>query len=396
MFVVFDVNACIALLFGSLWLLAPSAVVKTFGSPPPSAISSKDSSSSSPTRLSTEAQDFLARPVDRNAFAKGLSLIKNRNDSALSRRLGLDKMHGARRAMDAAQLRAFRDEAAAVAQNPQEPPDLSAQAISAMASANLLLLERGAISPEEARRDAPFLMKVAQDRGKDHRVRGRAVRALSDLRIAEAAPILQQILSDPANFDNPEIARNGCIALARLNPEKAQPLICNIMSQTREQAIFGSGAFALGQLKTPDAVAALVRLQGRFPDSGSCAGALSEMGEVILAVLKNPGAPQLIPAIQATRHLWKKSQREQFIPLLHKLLRTAPPAARAQAVERLLDATSAFDFAKENQELEAILGLITDQPDLDAYARRIRQRLSARPLVPTGQTIPVPPASQVN
>lgn len=389
-------NVSMSLLWGLLLLCVPAAAVNTYSAPLPSALSSKNSVTSPSTPLSAEVQDFLAHPVDKNAFARGLFLIKNRNDSDRSRKLALDKMHGARKLMDAGQLRALRDETTALAKDPQAPPSLSAQAIGVMASANLLLLERGAISLEESKQEAPFLMNVVQDPGRDLEVRGRAIRALSDLKITEAIPVLQQLLSNPANHNHPEVARAGCIALGRLSPDKALPVITNLMSQTREQSVFGSGAFALGQMKTAKAMAALVKLKGRFPSSGSCDAALAEMEDVILAELKTPGAPELSSAILATSQLWKKSQRERYVPLLHGLLKTAPPALRAQVVEQLLTAASALDFAEESRECTVILGLIANQPDLNRYAERIRQRLTARPLAPTGKTIPVPPSANVN
>lgn len=357
---------------------------------------SNSSRATLPAPISTEARDFLERPWDVNSLEQGVQFVKDRKKSVSERQLILDRIRGSRRKMDANQLRRFRSEVASLAKDPQEDPALAAQAIGAMTSLNLLMAEKGEITLAQAKQDAPFLIDVAKDPKRDRDMRGRAIRALTDLKVTEAVPVLQGMLADPSNDNIPEVARNGSIALARLNPENALLPIVRVMSHTSDRSVFGSAAFALGQLRTPESMAALVKLKDRFPDSDSCQTALGGMDEVIFAVLKNPQDPNLVEAIRAAGGLWNKSQRERAVPLLRALLRLAPPAARAESTDQLIKMAEMLDFQSGNRELEAILALINDQTVLTGYADRIRQRLEAKPLVIMDQGIPVPSTPELD
>lgn len=366
---------------GLLLLLAPARAGGAPAAPRPA----------SGNGMTSAAQALLARPVDAPAFTEGLALLQSRSEPAHARRMVLEKMHGARRGLDSRQARALLDAATALARDGAESPTLAAQAIDTMASLNLLLLERGELTPAQTRQEAPFLMTVAGDAGRAREMRGRALRALADLKAGEAVPLLRRLLADPAADGQPEVTRNGSLALARLSPETALEPLTALMRRTADRSVFGSAAFAVGQLRTADAMAALAGLQDRFPDSDSCAAALAELEAPILAVLANPADPRLEAAIRASANLWKQGQRERLVPLLHGLLATAPAAARAAAVERLLGAAGALDPAAENRELRAILAQIAGQPELGVQTGQIRRRLAAKPLEPTGQTIPAPP-----
>ena len=137
-------------------------------------------------------------------------------------------------------------------------------------------------------------------------------------------------------------------------------------------------------------MSALVENARRFPDSASCDAALVNMDRVIIQTLKRSDNPAVIQAIQATEHLWKDGQREEYVPALQALLNVGPLAVKRTSCARLVDAASRLPFAQEKQELSVVLAMIELSPELADYAEKIRLRLSATVLVPATASEVVP------
>jgi hypothetical protein len=253
--------------------------------------------------------------------------------------------------------------------------------------------ENGHLTRLQAKKESAFLEGVAKDTARDPFLRANAINALGILKIDEAAPTIRGMLKDRVNLNDPYVARPACLALWRIEGEKSLTAERDILQSTEEVSVYGTAAFALGQIKVPESMAALVNSASRFPDSGSCDAALVEMEGVVLQVLGTPDHANLIQAIGATRHLWKDGQSDHYIPLLRQLLSTAQLEGKKAALDRLLDYAGTLDFQMEKALLETTLPLIAKQPELDGYRERIQQRLSATVVAPTGATVPTPSQS---
>lgn len=350
-----------------------------------------DKANSRNSQLSGEAREFLTRRWEAVSLEQGLSLLQNRRESIGSRKLVLDKLHSKRRELDSESLKRLHNQVILIAEDNTEFPEISAEAIRFMASLIGLMEEKGQITKSDVKQDISFLIEVARDQGRDVRLRGSAIRALGDLQVQEARPLLRELLADQSNLNRPEIARNACISIWRLEGKEAVVPISEVLSRTEDPSIFGTAAFSLGQIKTVESMVNLVKNSDRFPDSASCDAALVDMEDTILDVLKNPQDENLIHAIYATRYLWREGQRERYVPQLRMLLSTAPILARKVALEQLLEVASTLKFEDEKRELESILAEIVNQTELSQYTEQIKKRLSAVVLKPTDRTIPVPP-----
>lgn len=106
------------------------------------------------------------------------------------------------------------------------------------------------------------------------------------------------------------------------------------------------------------------------------------MAEVICDALQGIDEQKVSYGIRATRHLWREQQRQKYIPLLRRLLRTASLDTRKAALERLLEKASTLEFEQEKRRLVPTLEAIVDQPEFAKYQQQIRQRLSAELLTP--------------
>jgi len=344
----------------------------------------------SQAQVSERSRALLTRSWDEAAFQEWLAIATDQNEDDPSRGLALEVLHSNRLKMRAEEKKQFLQGVTTIAKNRMESRVLSAQAIRVMSSMALTMQELGDISDLEAKQESPFLLNAAQDQQRDIQVRASAIRALGMLRVAEASPVLRSILSDKSNLNRPDIARCTCLALQQVDGRAAVTPIKEILNTTQDASVFGTAAFALGQIKAPESMAALVETDSRFTTSGSCDAVLVDMEDVILTALKNPSDPNLIPAILATRHLWRDGQRERYVPLLRALVTTAPLGARKAALERLIEAAGQLNFEGEKRELAAVLPAIENQPQLDAYAQQIQGRLSATLLNPNSSQTQVP------
>lgn len=338
--------------------------------------------------LSPRAQVFMNEAWGDSSFVRGLAIMADGKETRDSRSLAMELLHTDRLKLKPNEMRQFLVEVTAIAKNDTADEKLSAQAVHTMGNLTLTMEELGQLSRAEATKEVGFVMNIATDVQRSMDMRSQAIVVLGILKISQAAPILVGVLN--ANLNVPQIASPACLSLMRIDRERAVSVLANVLQKTTDSRVFGTAAFALGQIKNRESMSALVQNLERFPESSSCDAALVDMELVVLEVLKNSQDQRLNDAIRATRYLWHEGQRGRYIPILHELLRTAPPAARKAALERLLEEASTQEFDLEKRELAAILELIKDQAQLSEYQERIRGRLSASLLMPSsGPTAPV-------
>jgi len=323
-----------------------------------------------------------------NSFGSGLHFAKE--GDARTRVLALEKIFSKRRSISEAELREFRRLLADQIRATPDDPYVVAASIRTLAGLLDYLKTKGLESQTDVAADGELLVSYMSNGALDLQVRGAAIRAVGDLGITTGRKSIEGILSDAANANTPEIARNGCLALVKLAGDESFTPIRGVFEKTSDSSVFGTAAFCLGQINNTAAMSALVENSRRFPDSESCDAALVNMDKLVLETLNHPDSPVVISAIQATEHLWKDGQREKYIPALQGLLPNNSLAVRRASCERLIDAASRLQFSQEKQELVFVLESIGQSPELREYAERIRQRMSATVLVPATASASTP------
>jgi HEAT repeat protein len=323
-----------------------------------------------------------------NSFGSGSRFVKE--GDARTRALALEKLFSKRQSMSEAELRDFRRLLAEQIRATSDDPYLVAASIRTLAGLLDYLKTKGLASKADIAAEGELLVPYMNSGTLDLQVRGAAIRAVGDLGITNGRKSIEDILSDAANANTREIARNGCLALVKLANEESFTPIRGILEKTSDSSVFGTAAFCLGQINNAAAMSALVENTRRFADSESCDAALVNMDKVILEALSQPENPVVINAIQATEHLWKDGQREKYVLALQGLLTNSPLEVRKASCERLIDAASRLPFQQEKQELSVTLEAIQQTPGLGDYAARIRQRMGATVLTPVTSSFPVP------
>jgi len=255
---------------------------------------------------------------ETNSFGSGLRFAKE--GAARTRALALEKLFSKRRSMSEAELREFRRLLAEQIRATSDDPYVVAASIRTLAGLLDYLKTRGLASQTDIAADGELLVTYMSNDALDLQVRGAAIRAVGDLGITTGRKTIEDMLSDAANANTPEIARNGCLALVKLVNEESLTPILGVFGKTSDSSVFGTAAFSLGQINKAAAMSALVENARRFPDSESCDAALVNMDTVVLETLNHPDNPVVINAIQATEHLWKDGQREKYVPALQGLL----------------------------------------------------------------------------
>jgi len=294
-------------------------------------------------------------------------------------------------------MREFLGETTLLAKDRSVDESNSAFAVSIMPNLALTMKEQGQLSEAESKQEAGFLIATAADSQRNVQLRASAITALGVLKVTEACVLLRELLADSVNADVPAVARPACLSLMRIDGERAIPDLADVLKRTSDVRVFGTAAFALAQLKKIECMAVLLEHLGRFPDSGACDAALVEMEDIVYGVLKNPLDENPSAAIQATRFLWREGQSDAYVPLLRNLLSEASLAVRRAAAERLLERASCLDFDSEKRELTLVSKAIGDQPELQEYQHRIRNRLSASVLAPnTNSVVPAPSALKLD
>jgi hypothetical protein len=352
-------------------------------------IKAKQKTVSTSPALSLRAQVLMHESWSDSSFVRGIAIIADKTETRDSRSVAMELLHANRRKLGPNDMRQLLDEVTTIAKNRTNEEELSAQAIHIMGNLTLTMNELGQLSRAESKKEAGFFLSVTTDSRRGSHMRSEAINALGILKITEAVPSLQQILTESVNV--PEIARPACLSLMRIDSDRAVPVLAEVLQKTTDSHVFGTAAFALGHINTRESMVAIVQNLGRFPESGACGAALVNMEDVIFIVLKNTQDERLAEGIQATRYLWREGQRDRYIPIIQGLLNSAPPVTRKVALNRLLEEASTQDFEKEKIELTTILELIKDQPQLSEYQEKIRTRLAARVVTPSsGVTTPTP------
>jgi hypothetical protein len=332
--------------------------------------------------VSPRAQVLVNQTWTNTSFAVGIAVLADRNETKESRALAMEVLQSNRRKLNSTEMSQLLNETTAVAKDKTADETLSAEAVRTMGNVALTMKELGQISEAESKKETPFLMEEMTNIQRGLQFRASAINSLGILKIKDASPLLRNILESTSSLNDPEVSRSACLSLMRIDGELAVPTLRQALRTTADPTVFGTAAFAIGQIKKTDSMIALMENQERFPDSGSCDAALVDLDGVILDVLTNAADTNLIYAIRATKFLWRDGQRERYIPLLERLLTTAPTDARKVALDRLIDEASTLQFEREKQQLSEILSQIRDQPELADYGERIERRLSATILQP--------------
>ena len=283
-------------------------------------------------------REWVTGTWDTNSFGKGFRFVKE--GDTRTRTLAFEKLFSKRQAMSEAELRDFRRLLAEEARSKTDDPYVVAASIRTLAGLQDYLQVKGLASRADIVADGELLVSYMSDNALDLQVRGAAIRAVGDLGIATGRKPIEQMLSDTANVNTPQIARNGCLALVKLAGEESFTPIRGVFENTSESSVFGTAAFCLGQINSAAAMSSLVENTRRFPDSESCDAALVNMDKVILETLNHADSPVVINAVQATEHLWKDGQREKYVPALRGLLSDRSLVVRKASCDRLMDAAS--------------------------------------------------------
>lgn len=336
----------------------------------------------------TPFRAWVTETWNTNSFGSGSRFAKE--GEARTRALALQKLFSQRQSMSEAELLDFRRLLIEQIRATSDDPYVVAASIRTLAGLLDYLKTKGLVSQTDVAADGELLVSYMSDSALDLQVRGAAIRAVGDLGITTGRKSIEDMLSDAANANTPEIARNGCLALVKLAGEESFTPIRGVFEKTSDSSVFGTAAFCLGQINNAAALSSLVENTQRFADSGSCDAALVNMDKVILETLKQSDSPTVISAIQATEHLWKDGQREKYVPALQLLLAGGSLAVKKASCERLVDAAGRLPFPQEKQELAVILETIEQSPELRKYAEKIRQRMNATVLVPATDSAPAP------
>ena len=333
--------------------------------------------------LSPRAQALVNQTWTNTSFAEGIAVLADRNETKESRALAMEVLQANRRKFNSTEMSQLLNETTAVAKDKTADETLSAEAVRTMGNVALTMKELSEISDAESKKETPFLMEAATNAQGSLQFQASVINTLGILDITESSPLLHSILEDNTNMNVPEISRPACLSLMRVDGERAIPTLRRVLQKTTDSGVFGTAAFAIGQIKKPDSLVALVENQERFENSGSCDAVLVDMEDIILDVLKKPNDPNLEYAIRGTRHLWRDGQKERYMPLLKSLITTAPMATRKTAIERYLEAAGQMNFFAEKLMLADVQSAVVSQPELAEYAKRIKNRLSAVLLAPT-------------
>ncbi len=278
----------------------------------------------------------------------------------------------------------FLRKAVAVAQDKAADARLRADSIWVAGGLGMESKHEKMMTHEEVAQQCQFLLRVAADESEDARVRRVSITTLGNLKMKEGVPVVKGLLANKANHHRPDIARSACVALSELAPEDALPSLGDVLSGTTNSAVFGTAAYALGRIKNRAALPLLVANRQRLGDNLSVDNAIEGMGDTVLETLKKPDDPQIIPAIKATRSLWREEQREQYLPLLREILlaKNILVDTRREALARLMDEAGQHPLAVEQERLIAIFPLVEKDAAFKDEIVLIQQKLNARIIQP--------------
>ena len=345
----------------------------------PAAVGGADTESRVP--LQNDSDESPSGSADQGASVGRLVAQLGANTaSTKDRAKALQDLFRAKDSLSAEEQLEFWRATRQVAGNPKEDARLRAQAIWVIDGVGMMFQHEKTWDSARVSQECHFLLKVAADESEDLQVRRMGIKALGDLKMAEALPILKALLEDKANLNLPEIARSASIALAELAPEQALKPVGQVLSTTENPSVFGSAAYALGRIKSPEAIPLLVENRLRLGDNLSVDNAIEAASGTVLTILRQPSDPHIIPAIQATRSLWREEQKAEYAPLLRRVLadKTLPIDARREALKRLIEDADLLALDARKEQISALVPLVQGEGLFSTELDRMRQILGAR------------------
>lgn len=347
-----------------------------------------------------KVRELLKSPIDIDTFQALLDILNDENESLGSRVLALQWLSSAARKLGSGERQILHELTSSIVTKISDPLQLRVLAMRTVIAMSALMRDRGEILQKDAIAENDFIIQIVKDKSFDSSIRAEAIKGIGVLQVDEAASLLENILSNKDEQRIVDITRNATLSLTRLDPEKALPLISQILIETEDTSVFSTAAYSLGKFNSPDAVTTLVQNVDRFPDSGSCDFALVDMEETILKTLKaeeNEKDENVFAAIKATNYLWRDGQSLEFVPLLEELVDNPNIEIKKAAVERLM--SEAKEKPRDEKEiiLERILEKAKIYPELSELSTSIEKILTAETLETKTSKIPTPiPESRRN
>ena len=352
--------------------------------------------SSGTTKMQEDAEPEITAQMERKISKrlteeKEVGTEQGNDEESVAQQAGVRKemkalreAYAKKRGISDEELLDLWDKALATATKAGLDSKSKADSIWALAGTGMLLVDKGIMSRDEVEAQCGFLIKLGKDSNEALIVRRMAISAMGDLEMTSAVPVMEELLTDEDNWNVPEVARSACIALTKLDQEKASTTVGTVLSNTTNSGVFGSAAYALGTVGTPDVLPALVENRMRLGDNLSVDNALNSMSNVIIEAISDPSHPQIVSAIQATRALWQEEQKRTYVPLLNKLVEENgnPEAVQRAAAKRLLEHASSLPLEAEKKHLRQMLAAIENKAIFEDEQAYIQKRLKAEILAP--------------
>lgn len=337
-------------------------------------------SSTSGTTVLKEDDTHLISPDARVSLERQISLVESKLASWKERLQAMHTLFNAKKLLSKQEQIGFLRSTKSISKDKKEDARLRTGAIWTLSGMGMMLKHEKAWTQEDVSRECQFLLLMAADEIENLQVRRLCIAALGDLKMKEAVPVIKELLADKANFNLPEIARSASITLAELAPEEALEPVGKILSETADPSVFGSAAYALGRINSSEAIPLLVENRLRLKDNLSVDNAIEAMIETVIAILKNPIDPNILPAIQATRSLWREEQKAEYTPLLRDILadKTCPTDTRRAALKRLMEDAKALLLSARKERISALLPLIEGEDVFSDEVARMRLILKAQ------------------
>ncbi len=325
----------------------------------------------------------LDSPSNLEGVNSLMNIFKSSGLSEAERMGALEKLYAARRTMTDEELRIFWADLLEVAKEQGLSAKFHSGSLWVLNEIGLFLKHKGIFSSDEVEEQVGFLVDLSINDSQALAVRRMAITALGDLEVTSAVPMLTELLSDEENWNVPELARSASISLSRLDPEQALLPVSTVLANTTNNAVFGSVAYSLREINSPEVLAVLTENRHRLEDNLSVDNTITELFPVVIQVLNDHSSPYISSAIDATQSLWLEEQRETVLRQLAEIAEdsSAPPAVRQQALARLLDASKTL-HQKERQELLVQLKAIANDPLFSEDEEPIQRELRAKTLAP--------------
>ena len=326
---------------------------------------------------STFTIDDATEPV---SVERLITLIETKSESRKERLQALHTLFNAKKSLSKQEKINFLHSARSISEDSQEDARLRANAIWALSGIGMLLKHEKTWTQEDVSRECQFLLQTASDESENIQVRRLSIAALGDLKMKEAVPVVKGLLADKENLNLPEIARSASIALAELAPEEVIEPVGTVLAETTDPSVFGSAAYALGRTKSREAIPLLVENRMRLKDNLSVDNAIEALSETVIEILKQPTDSYIIPAIQASRSLWREEQKGVYTPLLRDIVADEGLAVnvRRKALKRLMEDADALTLDARKERLSALLPLVEDEDVFSDEIARMRLILNAQ------------------